>query len=156
MNFEETLKKLKKECSNKIALECMHCMQKEEVFFNSGFVKNTKELTSLYSFRLRNAKNSNIKDFDYEVIKNWKIAIDNLSKCISNDLRLNWVNSNEKTYFLFWNYETLNLEASFYLNSKYSISQKQEKINELIEKGYSNNSVKYLKGNLADQENKIK
>ena len=118
MAFEEIVENLKKAKNHSVASTCLAAMTNEEVFFHKGFSKAKTDLTSLYTLRLDMAKTLNRDRFKDDELLIWENAIQNLENCDSQELTLNWVKAADRTYMMFWNTESKDLQAIFYLYQK--------------------------------------
>lgn len=146
MDFKDTIENLKAQSDNPLVAECLESMINEDVLFNGGFTQDKQKLSSLYSLRLNMAKDLNRDKFKKDELKNWEIAVNSLNKSSCEELRLNWVHSEQKTFMLYWDASTDKLEALFYLYSKSSMTEQELNNDKIIEQGYSVSSVKYAKG----------
>lgn len=146
MKFQETLNLLTKEKKNLVVQECIQHMTYGTVLFNEGFTQDKEKLASLYSLRLNLAKKFNRNKLDESEIKYWEIAVENLNVSEALKLRLNWISSEEKTYFAFWDINTKNLDALFYLKSVNSIIQQEKNFDLSVKRGYSVSEIKFYQG----------
>ncbi|MFD0965204.1 hypothetical protein [Pseudofulvibacter geojedonensis] len=146
MNFKETIENLKANNSTPIVTECLQTMTNDEVLFNGGFVQEKEKLSNLYLLRLNMSKDLNRDKFEDDEIENWEIAVDNLMKSPSEELKLSWVSSEKKTYLLFWDNQTKKLQAIYYLYSKSSIAEQEINNDKIIEQGFTVSSVKFING----------
>lgn len=127
-----------------IALECLHSIQNETILFNAGIKKDKVELTSLYKLRLEIAKDNS--KFQIDEIASWETAITILEASKSVALFLSRITSERKTYFIFSDTTTKELEAIYFLNNSSSIEEQERNYDQIIEKGYSVSTIKYDKG----------
>ena len=127
-----------------IAIECLHSIQNETILFNAGIKKDKVELTSLYKLRLDIAKDNS--KFQIDEIASWETAITILEASKSVALFLSRITSERKTYFIFSDTTTKELEAIYFLNNSNSIEEQERNYDQIIEKGYSVSTIKYDKG----------
>ena len=146
MDFDDIVENLKSIEHDDIARSCLEEMTTSEVIFHPGLVQEKNKLTSLYSFRLQTAKEINRSEFKDDEVKSWEAAIESLQKSEANNLKLNCVSSNSKTYMLFWDDETDHLQGIFFLYAKRSIKDQEKQLDYTIKRGLTVNSRKYKNG----------
>ena len=126
------------------AKECLDCIKNETILFNAGIKKDKVELTNLYKLRLEIAK-ANSK-FQKDEIASWETAITILEASKSKALFLSSITSERKTYFIFSDTTTKKLMAIYFLNNSSSIEEQERNYDQIIEKGYSVSTIKYIQG----------
>lgn len=131
-----------------IAIECLHSIQNQTILFNAGIKKYKVELTSQYKLRLDIAKD--YSKFQKNEIASWETAIADLKASKSKVLFLSRITSERKTYFIFFDTTTKELEAIYFLNNSSSIEEQERNYDQIIEKGYSVSTIKY------NQEKEVK
>ncbi|UII33284.1 hypothetical protein LVD17_05530 [Fulvivirga ulvae] len=119
LDFEEVKRFLDKKIKNNPLVKgCLDTITREEVVFRKGIIKSRIELLSLYDFRLKNAKKYRIDIFLKEELDSWELGLDNLRKSEAEIMLLNSIRTSNRCYLLFWNNDSFELEAIFWLSNK--------------------------------------
>ena len=143
MDFEKCIKGFEKALENKFAAECLFSIQNETILFKRGFSKSAEELTSLYDFRLRNAKHKK-RHSNFE-IESWEYAIHLMKNTSCKTFHLNIIHSEKHVYFIFWNTDTEKLVSIISFDSRKSLSETEKYYDQDIQKGLTTNLTKYFK-----------
>ncbi len=140
---------------NPIALECLSKIKTEEIHFQPGFIKEKKEMESLYELRLRMAEDLNKGKFQWDELKNWNEAIKELRVMSFNQILLSSITTRDKLYMIFVNVDNKILGAIFYLYQKQSLKDLEKHREETIERGHSSSTLRYIKGKLIEWDSNV-
>ena len=144
IQLNDLIKSLQDKANSTFAKECLYCIQNDTILFNAGIKKDKTELTSLYKLRLEIAKDNS--KFQIDEIASWETAITILEHSKSVALFLSMVMSERKTYFIFSDVTTKIVEAIYFLQNATSIEEQEKNNDQIIEKGYSVSTIKYIQG----------
>lgn len=142
MQLTDLIKSL--QVKSTIAKECLNSIQNETILFNAGIKKDKTELTSLYKLRLDIAKGNS--KFQIDEIASWETTITTLEASKSEALFLSIVTSERKTYLIFSDVSTKTVETIYFLYNSNSIEEQERNYDQIIEKGYSVSTIKYIQG----------
>ena len=120
MTQDQVIIGLQAEKDNFLAQECVAAFQQNPDGFNEGIVQTREYLAGLYTTRFRIAKSIKRSFFENEEISSWEAAIKQLSNSAAEEVRLNAVKSEEKSYMMFWDTSSKQLITIFYLYTENS------------------------------------
>lgn len=115
MTQEQVLKSLQAEKDFFLAQECVIALAQNPTGFHTGIVQTKEHFVGLYTIRLRIAKSLKKAFFENDEISTWELALKQLSVSNADEVLFNWISTEDKTYFLFWDSATSQLISIFYL-----------------------------------------